>query len=145
MARAAAIIVEHGRVALIERENERGVYYLFPGGHIEAGESPAEAAAREVREELGLEVVIGRLVVEVMFKGVAQSYFLAQIVGGEFGTGDGPEVVIERVPGKGRYTPIWLPTSDLARRPVFPIRVARLVAQADTRGWPAAPLRYVEG
>lgn len=31
-------------------------FWLTPGGEIEAGESPAEAAVRELREELGLEV-----------------------------------------------------------------------------------------
>jgi 8-oxo-dGTP diphosphatase len=33
----------------------------FPGGKCETGESPRDAAARECREEIGLEVVLGRL------------------------------------------------------------------------------------
>lgn len=33
----------------------------FPGGKVESGEVPAEAAARECREEVGLDVAIGRL------------------------------------------------------------------------------------
>lgn len=35
--------------------------WLLPGGAVEAGESPYEAAAREVEEELGLTVRPGRL------------------------------------------------------------------------------------
>ena len=34
-------------------------YWEFPGGKCEPGESPAAATARECREEIGLEVVVG--------------------------------------------------------------------------------------
>jgi 8-oxo-dGTP diphosphatase len=49
-----------GRVLLIrfviERSSGTLIFWLTPGGEIEAGESPLEAAARELREEVGLEV-----------------------------------------------------------------------------------------
>jgi 8-oxo-dGTP diphosphatase len=48
-----------GRVLLIRFEIERSggtlIFWLTPGGEIEAGETPIEAAGRELREEVGLE------------------------------------------------------------------------------------------
>jgi ADP-ribose pyrophosphatase YjhB (NUDIX family) len=38
-------------------------YWELPGGVVEAGESPRQAAAREITEELGLSIVPGRLLV----------------------------------------------------------------------------------
>ena len=49
-----------GRVLLIrfviERSSGTLIFWLTPGGEIEPGESPFEAAVRELREEVGLEV-----------------------------------------------------------------------------------------
>lgn len=47
-----AIILRGGRVAMVR--SRKYDYYKFPGGGIEAGESHAEALARETREEAGL-------------------------------------------------------------------------------------------
>jgi len=51
-----------GRVLLIRcvvmRADGEFVFWLTPGGEIEAGEEPHAAAVRELREELGLEVEV---------------------------------------------------------------------------------------
>jgi len=63
---AVGAIVEDGdgRVLLVKHRPERGGFWkgrwTFPGGKLEAGESIAEGTAREVREETGLEVRVGR-------------------------------------------------------------------------------------
>ena len=53
------LIHKDGAILLIKRKFEpnRGRWSL-PGGLLEVGEDPAEAAKREVREELGLEVEV---------------------------------------------------------------------------------------
>ncbi len=59
----AIVVGVDGRMLLIQRAHEpaRGCWSL-PGGRVEAGESDVEATAREVREETGLDVVVGRFV-----------------------------------------------------------------------------------
>lgn len=56
---AAVLLQQDGRVLLVRRVNEpfRGMWTL-PAGFIDAGEDPAEAAARECLEETGLHVRI---------------------------------------------------------------------------------------
>ncbi len=57
-----------GRVLLIRcvvmRANGQFAFWLTPGGEIEAGETPLEAARRELREEVGLEVEVAGPVYE---------------------------------------------------------------------------------
>lgn len=51
---AGIFIVEDGEVLLL-RHRKLGVW-LQPGGHVEEGETPDEAAVREAREETGFQV-----------------------------------------------------------------------------------------
>jgi 8-oxo-dGTP diphosphatase len=58
---AAVIHDIDGRVLLTRRPDDRhmGGLWEFPGGKVDSGESPAEALARELVEELDLAVEVG--------------------------------------------------------------------------------------
>jgi mutator protein MutT len=57
-----AALVREGRVLLVHRSPNRHVYpnvWDLPGGHIETGETELAALAREMHEELGVQITTG--------------------------------------------------------------------------------------
>lgn len=78
----AVVFDDQGR-ALVSRRPDNG-YYNLPGGGLEPSESVDEGVIREVREETGLEVTVGRLVgvYAKPQKHEVVLVFTAQIVGG---------------------------------------------------------------
>ena len=64
---AAAFIVRGGEVLIGQRRPDQPMALLweFPGGKIEAGESPEQALARELDEELGIQATIGPRITHV--------------------------------------------------------------------------------
>ena len=60
----AAAVIRHGnRILATQRGYGRFKgWWEFPGGKIEADESPQQALAREIREELDAEIEIGNLI-----------------------------------------------------------------------------------
>ncbi len=80
----AVIARADGRLLLIQRGNEpgRGLWSL-PGGRVEPGESDEAAVAREVAEETGLTVRVGKLAGRVRRGRYDIGDYFATVVSGE--------------------------------------------------------------
>ena len=88
----AIITDSQGRLFLARRgikaKNERGLWE-FPGGSVELGETMAAALRREMREEFGIEITVGKLldVVDHILKEEGQHWvsptYLCTITSGE--------------------------------------------------------------
>lgn len=59
--RVTGVVVEDGRILLLNQDTGTGRSWSLPGGKLEAGETLAEALVREMKEETGLDVEPGRL------------------------------------------------------------------------------------
>ena len=131
--RAGVILIESGKVALIERYRAGSHYFVFPGGGVDEGEMPEQAAVREAEEELGLQVRIQQKIIEMNYGESHHYYFLVERVSGEFGTGTGEEYTNAdpNNPQEGTYLPIWMPMDELPQhKNIFPEDVSAWVQKS---------------
>lgn len=85
----AVVRDDAGRLLLVRRGHPPGLgRWSLPGGRIEPGETPAQAAAREVAEETGLTVTVGDLLATVQIGDYLVHDFAATVTGGELSAGD---------------------------------------------------------
>ncbi len=83
-----AVLVQNGKIFAAQRGPQMGLAGLweFPGGKIEAGESPQEALIREIREELACEIQVNDFVTttdhEYDFGIVSLTTYLCELIEG---------------------------------------------------------------
>ena len=132
--RSGIILIENNKLALIERHRNGLHYFAFPGGGIDEGESPEQAAVREAEEELGVVVGIQQKAADVFINGNTQHYFLVSRISGDFGTGTGEEFG-EYNPAHGTYLPLWISIENVLSKNVLPRELAELVVRCSQEGW----------
>lgn len=122
--RVAALVVLGGKVVLVRHRAGSSTYHLLPGGGLRYRETLAEAVVREVREETGLAVRVGRpLFINDTIdprgsRHLVNITFFAEVTGGEIT--DAPQD--DRVEAVELVDPSTLASLDL--RPPFADAIA---------------------
>ncbi|HET7501727.1 MAG TPA: (deoxy)nucleoside triphosphate pyrophosphohydrolase [Kofleriaceae bacterium] len=110
---AGLIIGDDRRVLITQRREDQALplQWEFPGGKVEPGESPVAALVRELREEIGVTVAVGR-VWDVLFHAYP-AFDLVMLV-----------YACRIVEGTPRALEVadlaWVAPSDLARWDILP-------------------------
>jgi 8-oxo-dGTP diphosphatase len=134
--RVRGIIIDDGKIVLIERVKGDNTYYIFPGGGVEEGETILQALHREMKEELGVEISVGEHFAEYRHKShdgeeeVVHDFYLCKEIGGTFGAGDGPEYQPNTPYAvDGTHDPIRIPLSKLKDIDLKPKEIKKLVVE----------------
>jgi 8-oxo-dGTP diphosphatase len=110
---AGLIIGDDSRILITQRRADQALplKWEFPGGKVEPGEAPAAALERELREELGIAVAVGRIW-DVLFHAYPD-FDLVMLV-----------YVCRIVEGAPRAVEVadlaWVPARELARWDILP-------------------------
>lgn len=103
-----------------------GNYYTFPGGGREGEETLEEGTIREIKEEFGIDVEVMEELYEMEHpnKKTKEYFFLCKYIGGEFGTGTGPEFSGDpKYAHRGQYIPEIISREDVEKITLLPFEI----------------------
>ncbi|MBX3015756.1 MAG: NUDIX hydrolase [Caldilineaceae bacterium] len=92
--RACIALYDEGRILMVRQRYRGTIHWTFPGGGIEPGETPRDAAIREVAEETGLVVILHELLAQCPRTNGQGTYYCYRgtISQGEVQLGSDPEL-----------------------------------------------------
>ena len=104
-------------------------YYVTPGGKIEENESHEEALRREIKEELGIEIEITDLCLELDdrdYNDSFQYFYNCNYKAGELGTGDGPEFT-DKENYKGVFEIVLVDKKEISKLNLVPEKIKEIL------------------
>ena len=137
---ARAVVIHEGMILLNEFGN--GLYYNLPGGGVEDGELIREAVLREVMEESGLLVEVGKMLYVLEYEPVHCDYLHGEIpricIAFECKLKGNAKIKAATVPDQNPDNPditskaVWMPIENLKNIEYVPYIHNSLIAFAET-------------
>jgi 8-oxo-dGTP diphosphatase len=115
--RPSIAIVENNQILLMKYRYGNTDVYNLPGGNVDKGETLTQTVVRELREELGIEVEVGNMILSgdvIMPEGkedVLHCVFEGKILGGKLMLNPKETSALELV---------WMPLVDLDELEMYP-------------------------
>jgi predicted acetyltransferase/ADP-ribose pyrophosphatase YjhB (NUDIX family) len=122
-----AVVVRGHKLLVIARRLDGREYAVLPGGRVEPGETPAQAAIRELAEECSLTGTVVRHLFDGEHGGRLASYYLVDVPEGEPVLG-GEEA--EAQSEDDHYQPLWATAGELPLLGLLPEGIGDLVTEA---------------
>lgn len=145
---ARAIIFNNdGKLLMVERHKDGNHYFVLPGGHVDAGESPEEAVVREVQEETGLHVTVSKLLYTSSDDKYQndQKIYLCEYHGGEPELQPGSiEARLQDAGEPQEWKPAWFDFDDVRGQVVYPIGLLRYLEEDRAINYHHNPYKIIE-
>lgn len=121
--RAAGLVIKGDKVLLIERTKLNDRYFSVPGGGIDEGEEPAQAAVREVFEETSIRAKYRQLLYVAETAVGKQYFYLCDYISGKPELHPDSSEAKVNFKGINHYRPKWVPIKKLAKTEMRPAEV----------------------
>ncbi|RJO60277.1 NUDIX domain-containing protein [candidate division WS5 bacterium] len=129
--RVRSVIIRDKKVLAIKRTKPEAIYWVIPGGGTKESETNEQALMREVREELGVDIKIKDLLLEMPSRkletiGQKEYFYYCEILSGVLGSGQGPEFKRDSQ-YVGKYDIEWLDIANLNNFDLRPEEIKNLI------------------
>lgn len=132
--RSCVVIIKDKKLLVIKRHCENREikdYYILPGGGIEGVETPEQAAIREAKEELSIDVKLDHELFSFINFGGTEHYFLVKSYSSEI---QGSNEITKANPDD-TYEPTWQKLDALQEITLLPEKAKqRIISYAKSKG-----------
>lgn len=124
--RSAGIVIHNNQLLVMYRKKNNHMYYTFPGGTVEQGETPEAAAQREILEETSIRVEVDKLSYQIDIVSKTSTkreyFYLCKYIDGTPQLLPGSIEYI-RLNEKNFYKPLWISLEKLAHLKLYPFEI----------------------